>query len=117
MSFDKQYVKEMLFHDLDDEEAEKMADAFPAQPYACFSTPTHWDPYGDPNFQGKIGYIFTEADRILPVEAQEMYVQMGGIEKTRVLKDSSHSPHIERPDELAEAVLDLVRDMLADEKL
>jgi len=107
----------MLFHDLADDEAEKLADMLPMQPYTCFSTPAHRDPYRDPNFQKKIGYIFTEADRIVPLEAQKMYVQMGGIEKKRLLESSSHSPHVERPGELVDAVLDLVREILEEEKL
>lgn len=99
----------MVFHDLPDDEAERLANLLPKQPYACFSTPTHWDPYKDPNFQGILGYIYTEADRIVPFEAQRMYVQLAGIEKTHVLKDSSHSPHIEQPQQLARVVLQLVR--------
>ncbi|KAM7201205.1 hypothetical protein V8F20_004951 [Naviculisporaceae sp. PSN 640] len=116
VSFDKASAKAMLFHDLPDQEAEKLADMLPPQPYACFSTPAHWDPYHDSNYKGKLGYIFTEADRIVPLEAQRMYVQMGGIEKTRMLEGSSHSPHIERPGELADVVLDLVKEIIAEKQ-
>ncbi|RYP60159.1 hypothetical protein DL769_008252 [Monosporascus sp. CRB-8-3] len=108
VAFEKERAKAMLFHDLPDEEAERLANMLPKQSYVCLSTPTHWDPYQDPNFQGTFGYIFTEADRIVPLEAQQMYVRMAAIEKTHLLKESSHSPHIKRPEELAEAVLNLV---------
>ncbi|CAG8958823.1 hypothetical protein HYFRA_00011774 [Hymenoscyphus fraxineus] len=101
-------AREMLFHDLPEEEATRLANALPAQPYACFSSPVHYDPYSDPMFSKKFGYIFTEADRILPLEAQRMYAEMAGAE-TFMLKDSSHSAHIERPGELADATIELVK--------
>lgn len=116
MAFDKQFAKEMLFHDLPDAEAEKIAAILPKQPFTCFTTPVHWDPYHDSNFRGKLGYIFTDRDSILPLEVQEMYVRMGGVEKTRLLENSSHAPHVEKPDELAEMVLDLVKEILGDDK-
>ncbi|KAH8900769.1 alpha/beta-hydrolase [Thozetella sp. PMI_491] len=109
VSFEKESAKTRLYHDLPPDEAERLANALPPQPYACFATPTHWDPYQDPNFKGKVGYIFTEADRILPFEVQQIFVQMGNIEKTHLMKDSSHSPHLEQPDELADVVLKLVK--------
>ncbi|KAM7195034.1 hypothetical protein V8F33_006903 [Rhypophila sp. PSN 637] len=112
VSFDKPSAKAMLFHDLPDEEADKLAGMLPPQQYTCFSTPAHWDPFHSPYFKGKIGYIFTEADKIVPMEAQKMYVQTGGIDKTRILKGSSHSPHLERPGELADTVLDLAKDIM-----
>lgn len=108
VAFKKAYAKAMLYHDLPDEEGERLADMLPKQPYACFSTPTHWDPFHDPNFAGKFGYIFTEADRIVPMEAQRGYARIAEIDTTFLLKDSSHSPHIERPEELAGVVLGMV---------
>lgn len=98
----------MLFHDLPDEEAERLAGVLPKQPYACFATAAHWDPYHDANFRGTLGYIFTEADRIVSLEAQRISVQMASIDEMRLLKGSSHSPHIERPVELADMILELV---------
>lgn len=61
----------------------------------------------DPNFQGTLGYIYIEADRIVPVEAQHMHSEMVGIERNSVLEDSSHSPYIERPYELPKVVVQL----------
>jgi pimeloyl-ACP methyl ester carboxylesterase len=109
VAFRKEHAKAMLFHDLPDPAADRLADMLPKQPYACFSTPTHYDPFGDPNYQGTLAYIYTEADNIVPYEAQKQYVQMGQIKHTYVLKNSSHSPHIEIPDRLAGVVLDLVK--------
>lgn len=99
----------MLYHDLPDEEGERLANMLPKQPFACFSTPTHWDPFHNPDFQGMFGYIFTEADRIVPIEAQHGYAQKAAVEATYLLKDSSHSPHIEQPEELAGVILNLVK--------
>ena len=101
----------MLFHDLPDDEAERLADALPKQPWACFSTVAQWDPFDDVHFAGTIGYIYTEADRILPYEMQKLFAQVAHAEKSRVLEGSSHSPHIERPGELASMVVDLVEEI------
>ncbi|KAK4214363.1 hypothetical protein QBC37DRAFT_421473 [Rhypophila decipiens] len=111
VTFDKSAAKAMLFHDLPDEEADKLAERLSPQPYHCFTTPTHWDPYHSPAFRGKIGYIFTGGDRIVPLEAQRTYVEIGKIERTRMLEGSSHSPHIEQPGMLADTVLELVKEI------
>ncbi|ESZ91290.1 hypothetical protein SBOR_8324 [Sclerotinia borealis F-4128] len=101
-------AREMLFHDLPDDEANRLANALPKQPYASFAAPMLYDPYNDPSYKGKLGYIFTEADRIVPIVAQEMYAKQAGATETAVLKDSSHSPHLERPGELADATIEVV---------
>ncbi|KAI1455922.1 alpha/beta-hydrolase [Annulohypoxylon moriforme] len=113
VGFKKEHAKTMVFHDLPEEQGETLASMLPKQPYACFSTPARWDPFNDPSFQGTFGYIFTEADRIIPLEAQRKYVETARIDKTYLFKDSSHSPHIERPDELVDVVLDLVKDIIS----
>lgn len=102
----------MLYHDLPDEEGERLANMLPKQPFACFYTPTHWDPFHAPEFQGTFGYIFTEADRIVPLEAQREYAQNAAVGTTYLLKGSSHSPHIEQPEELVDVVLDLVKTIM-----
>ncbi|KAM7214815.1 hypothetical protein V8F06_009805 [Rhypophila decipiens] len=111
VTFDKQAAKAMLFHDLPDEEADKLAERLSPQPYHCFTTPVHWDPYNSPAFRGRIGYIFTGGDRIVPLEAQRMYVEIGGIKRARMLEGSSHSPHIEQPGMLADTFSELVKDI------
>jgi hypothetical protein len=108
VTFKKDHARTLLYHDLSDEEAEKLASRLPKQPYACVSTPVQWDPYDDPFFQGCFKYVFTEADRILPLDLQQMFAQMAGIMETVVLKKSPHSPHIERPIELAKVAISLV---------
>ncbi|GAW24123.1 hypothetical protein ANO14919_137040 [Xylariales sp. No.14919] len=108
VGFKKGAAKAMLFHDLPDDEANRLADMLPKQPLTCFSTPAHWDPYHDPNFKGKLGYIYTEADRALPLAIQEAFVETAAIGFTYVLKNSSHSPHHEQPGVLAQVVLDMI---------
>ncbi|KAK7746096.1 hypothetical protein SLS62_009556 [Diatrype stigma] len=105
----KEYAKALMFHDLPDEESERLANMLPKQPLVCFATPNHWDPFDDPYFQGTFGYIFTEADRLIPLEAQRGFAQRASVEATHVLEGSSHSPHLERPGELADVVLGLVK--------
>ncbi|KAF2492667.1 alpha/beta-hydrolase [Lophium mytilinum] len=112
----KQQAKSMLFHDLPDEEAERLANALPRQPYSCFALPVHYDPYDDPNFQGTFGYIFTEADRVLPYELQQKFVEIGGIKKTMILKGSSHSPHLEQPVQLVDRLVELLGAITGDAK-
>lgn len=98
----------MLFHDLPEEEAERLASLLPKQPYACFSTPVQWDPYRDDSFRGCFGYILTETDRILVPELQRMRIDIPGFQNTVVLKGSFHSPHIEIPQKLAETTIELL---------
>lgn len=109
VSFRKEAARAILFHDLPSEEGDRLAGMMPAQPMACFATPVHWDPYHDANFKGLLGYIYTEEDRIVPLAVQEKYVEMAGITRTYMMKNSSHSPHLKQPEELARVVLDLVR--------
>ncbi|KAK7987216.1 hypothetical protein PG996_006182 [Apiospora saccharicola] len=109
VGFKKTAAKAMLFHDLPDEEADRLAGLLPKQPFTCFSTPVQWDPYRDPCFKGILGYIFTESDRILPLEKQEQYVKSAGIENTYMMKNMSHSPHHEQPDLLAKVIIDMMK--------
>ncbi|KAF2200390.1 hypothetical protein GQ43DRAFT_489525 [Delitschia confertaspora ATCC 74209] len=108
----KSHTKEVLFHDLPEPEAERLSSLLPAQPYACFSTLVQWDPYDDPAFQACFAYIYTEADRIVPMEVQRVYVETTGVKRTCVLEGSSHSPHIKRPGTVAEMVVGLLEALL-----
>ncbi|KAK7914077.1 hypothetical protein PG985_011780 [Apiospora marii] len=112
VGFRKAAAKAMLFHDLPDEEADKLADSLPKQPFTCFSTPVRWDPYRDPNFEGLLGYIHTEADRILPLERQKHYVDSAGIQHTYMMEKMSHSPHHEQPELLATIVVDMMEQIM-----
>ncbi|KAF2800541.1 alpha/beta-hydrolase [Melanomma pulvis-pyrius CBS 109.77] len=112
----KTHAKAMLFHDLPDEEADRLAEALPQQPFSCFALPVLYDPYDDPNFQDSFGYIFTDADRIIPYELQQKYVQIGGIKKTMVLEGSSHSPHLEQPVQLVGNLVGLLEELTSGTK-
>jgi phytoene dehydrogenase-like protein len=112
VAFKKDHAKAMLFHDLPDEEAERFADALPKQPWACFSTKAQWDPFNDPQFAGTFGYVYTEADRILPYEMQKLFAQAVHADKSTMLEGSSHSPHLEMPSELASIVIGLVNEIM-----
>jgi pimeloyl-ACP methyl ester carboxylesterase len=112
VAFKKEHAKAMLFHDLLESEGERLASLLPKQPLSCFITPNHWDPYDEPAYRGKLGYIFTEADQILPVDVQKTFASSAGIHYTRMLKDSSHSPHLENPNDLAKIVIGLLGDVM-----
>lgn len=112
----KPHAKAMLFHDLPDEEANRLADALPKQPFSCFALPVLYDPYDDPNFQDSFAYIFTDADRIIPYELQQEYVKIGGIKKTMVLERSSHSPHLEQPVQLVDDLVGLLNELTSSAK-
>ncbi|KAF2262721.1 alpha/beta-hydrolase [Lojkania enalia] len=115
VTMSKSHAVAMLYHDLPIEDAEKFAVTLPRQPYSCFSLPVHWDPYDDPHFKGTFAYIFTDADRILPYNLQQQYVDIGGIQKTLVLQGSSHSPHLEQPAELVKYAEDLLKQITENE--
>ncbi|KAG9238585.1 hypothetical protein BJ875DRAFT_33154 [Amylocarpus encephaloides] len=101
-------AREMLFHDVPEEEAIRLEKALPRQPYSSFVATLTYDPYSDPWYKDSCGYLFTEADRMLPMVAQEMYAKAAGA-RTVVLKNSSHSAHIERPAELADKTIALLK--------
>lgn len=98
----------MLFQDLPNDEAERLSNALPKQSYTSFSAPMLYDPYSDPFYKGKCGYIFTEADSIVPLATQKLYAKQIGATETVLLKDCSHCPHVERPDEVADATIEIV---------
>lgn len=106
------HARTMLFHDLPPAEAHRLASTLPAQPFACFATPVSWDPYHDPNYTGAFGYISTQGDRIMPFELQQQYIATAGITEIEILQGSSHTPHLERPVELAGIVLRMVERIL-----
>lgn len=113
VGFKKAAAKAMLFHDLPDEEADRLAGLLPKQPLTCFSTPVQWDPYHDPNFEGLLGYIYTEADKILPLEKHKHCVDSAGIPHTYMMENMSHSPHHEQPERLAVIVVDMMEDIMS----
>lgn len=111
VNYEPEYAKAMLFHDLSEEEAERAASMLPKQPAVCFSTPVDWDPYSDPAFEGRMGYIITGADRVLPIHMQQEFVERGRIRHMYLLENCSHSPHVERPEELFKAFESLLAAM------
>jgi hypothetical protein len=111
VAFKKDHAKLMLFHDLPEEESERLANALPKQPWACFSTPAKWDPFDDANYKGKKGYVYTEADRMLPLALQRKFAEIAHVEKSTVIEGSSHSPHLEMPGQLASIVIVLAKEI------
>ena len=107
----KEAAKVMLYHDLPEEEAERLAEALPKQPWTCFSTGAQWDPFDDPNFADRIAWVYTGADRILPYDLQQEFSKTARAQRSMVMEGSSHSPHSERPRELAAIVIALVKDI------
>lgn len=113
----KAYAKQVLFNDLPEEEGEKLANLLPKQSITCFTTRVRWDPYQDPNFKAKLGFIYTGADRIFPIEAQRQAVSKAEIKHTYLLEGSSHSPHLEQPEHLAGLVINMVREITGSTKI
>jgi hypothetical protein len=111
VAFKKDHAKLMLFHDLTEKESERLANPLPKQPWACFSTPAQWDPFEDAHFEGKMGYVYTEGDRILSVALQRKFTKVAHVEKSTVIKASSHSPHLEMLDKLASIVISLAKEI------
>ncbi|VUC28061.1 unnamed protein product [Clonostachys rosea] len=107
----EQGICQAVFNDLPEEEGERLANLLPKQSITCFTTPVNWDPYQDPNIKRRLGFIYTEADRIFPIEAQRQAVSKAEIKHTYLLENSSHSPHLEQPQHLAGLVINMVRDI------
>lgn len=66
-----------------------------------FSTPSPPSAWADPEYSSRRAYIRCSQDKALPVHAQDMMIQHSGVKWTTEEFDTSHSPFLSRPAELA----------------
>ena len=110
-------ARERLFHDFSDEEAKRLVDSLPKMPIASFTSQAEYDPFEDEWYKGLFGYVFCGSDKMLPIEAQRVYAERAGV-AVRVEKPGfSHTAHLEEPEELVECVLNVLKELVADEDL
>lgn len=67
----------------------------------------------DDSYTGQLGYIRCTADAAIPIEQQDRIIEAaGGQERwiVRTLEGSGHSPFLSRPDELAAAIDEIVKE-------
>lgn len=73
------------------------------------SPPSAW---ADPGYSGRRAYIRCSQDATIPVFAQDLMVKYSGVEWVIKDFDTSHSPYLSRPAELAECLVGLAEDFV-----
>ncbi|MCJ1311313.1 hypothetical protein MMC25_004984 [Agyrium rufum] len=66
--------------------------------------------YADPSYNGRRAYIRTADDQAIPAFGQDAMVQASGVEWITKKFDTSHSPFLSKPKELAETLVSLAAD-------
>ncbi|KAH8705407.1 Alpha/beta hydrolase fold-1 [Talaromyces proteolyticus] len=67
--------------------------------------PTAWDSSA---FDGRRGYIYSRRDEVIQLFAQEMMINLSGVEWNIKEMDTGHSPHLSNSQELAEHIEDII---------
>jgi hypothetical protein len=70
----------------------------------------------DDTYTGQLGYIRCTADAAIPIEQQDSIIEVaGGQERwvVRTLEGSGHSPFLSRPDQVATAIDEIVKEFEA----
>lgn len=75
------------------------------------SPPSAW---ADPEYAGRRAYIRCAQDRAIPVLAQDLMVQQSGVEWVVKGLDTSHSPFLSRPAELAACLAGLAEEFVTE---
>jgi len=97
---------DIFYHDVDSHTSSVLAQSLQPQALGAFETPAPPMAWQEPEFEGKLAYLRCTQDRAVPAFVQDMMM-----EKSQVMwlvKDieTSHSPFLSRPKELAELVMD-----------
>ncbi|KAF5022535.1 hypothetical protein F66182_5437 [Fusarium sp. NRRL 66182] len=100
-------AKEVMYHDISEEEATHYISLLKDQVLNSLDTPITYSPLNDPNFAGKAGYVLCGADQVIPLAGQEAYAAIGGIDRTILVDEASHAFFATAPNETVEAVLTL----------
>jgi hypothetical protein len=74
------------------------------QALKTFKSKAEYSPWTDIAWDGKTAYILCEHDQTFPLELQQFFVQSGNFKLVELLP-SSHSPFLDMPTEMVEALL------------
>ncbi|CAN8099833.1 unnamed protein product [Discula destructiva] len=84
-------AEEVMYHDLQEGEAEKWISKLKPQSLNAMNTPVSYSPVGDLFYKGKLGYIICGKDKLIPVAGQAAYADMAGIELKILVQEASHA--------------------------
>ena len=105
---------EVFYHDVPSEKASQAVDALKPHSKAALFAPSPPSAWGDEVYHSRRGYIRALEDRAIPLVAQEMMVNLSGVEwKVREM-NTSHSPFLSKPRETAGTILEMIAEFQAE---
>lgn len=94
--------RNVLFNDLNDGEAERLAKLLRPTSMHAFDSPAPSMAWAEPEFADKLGFVRCLQDRALPPFVQDKFVESSGVKWDVKDIEASHSPFASKPDDLAE---------------
>ena len=98
---------DVFYHDVPEEKKLKAVAALKLHSQKSFSSPSPPPGWADEDYEGRRGYIRTLQDRTIPTIAQKMMVQYSGVDWDIKEIDTSHSPFLVRPQQLADNIVEM----------
>ena len=98
---------DVFYHDAPEEKKLKAVAALKPHSRNTLSSPSPPPGWADEGYNGRRGYIHTLQDRTIPVIAQKMMVQYSGVEWNIMEIDTSHSPFLVHPQQLADDITEM----------
>ncbi|KAL8722857.1 MAG: hypothetical protein Q9225_000744 [Loekoesia sp. 1 TL-2023] len=105
--------KQTFYADVPEPLASEASSQIYGQSIVSFNTPSGAVFYGADNYTNRRVYIHTTNDQALPPFAQDLFVANSGAKWDVRKLDTSHSPFLSQPSELASLVLDITRNFMA----
>lgn len=96
-----------MYHDIPEDIATHYVSLLKNQALNSMDTPLSYSPLTDPNYDGKVGYIFCGADRVVPLAGQEQYAAIGAIQRTVLIDEATHAFFATAANKTVDAVLEL----------
>ncbi|RGP64202.1 hypothetical protein FSPOR_8021 [Fusarium sporotrichioides] len=100
-------AREVMYHDIPEDIATHYVSLLKNQALNSMDTPLSYSPLTDPNYDGKVGYIFCGADRVVPLAGQEQYAAIGAIQRTVLIDEATHAFFATAANKTVDAVLKL----------
>ena len=105
--------KTTFYADVIEPLASEAANQIYPQSLLSFNSPAGLDNYQDSAYDGRRVYLHTNQDQALPPFAQDLFVNGSGVTWDLVKLDTSHSPFLSTPENLASIVEEKVQTFIA----
>lgn len=99
---------QVFYHDVPSDKVPTAIKNLELHSQAALSTPSPPSAWGDGEFDGRRAYIRALDDHSISPTAQEMMVKHSGVEWKVKEMNTSHSPFLSKPEELAKVIRDII---------